>query len=366
MIDFWRLPCAKVCLVVILLIVGIDALCVVISPFGIRLSNFEDTAIVVPGLVLMMGLMALVVRRLQGDEAKPAQVIRSVCGRVFDFCAASAVTALFIDSAALSSAYAASVSFPMQDAFFSGVDRALGFDWEAVVAWINGSPALVWLLIQSYKSFAYTLPLCVAFFIVMGRSKELWEFQALMAVTCAIAIVISCFAPAIGGYTYYGPGPHSTSEILRQMPDAGTYYVAGLLKAHSGLVNVLDITEIKGIIQFPSFHGIMALILIYMTRKDRWLFWPSLAINTVMLVSTVPVGGHHAVDLLGSFVVFLASVALLGALDGKPSLGARFQAWIARVQAGWPGRLARPVAAYARRALNSSGTRRPAGAVRRV
>lgn len=317
--DVLRLPAARLCFGLSLLAFAIDLAGAALAPFRINWSFYYDFAAVAVAVPLLAAVLSVVVARLEGDSAPAAKVISAVCRRSFEVCAIIAVTVVFGGAAILMSALAASAGFPMQDAVFSGTDMALGFHWEGFVARLNGSPELVTLLIASYKSVAITVPLSIMFFLLTGRSRELWEFIALIMLGAFMTIVISCFVPAIGGYTYYGPDPTSTSEFLRQWPKAGTYFVDGLLEVHSRLFETLELDRVVGIVQFPSFHAILALILIFATRHYPPLFWPMLAVNLVMLVSTVPVGGHHGVDVLGSVAVVLASIAIVDAVEGRPA-----------------------------------------------
>jgi len=181
--------------------------------------------------------------------------------------------------------------------------------------------ALIW----SYQSIVVTLPVLLCAFIVRGERDEMWRLAALLMLGALITLVIFCFMPAVASYTYYGPDPRSVSEFVRQWPLSGTSFLSGLLRIHGGHLDTLDVATINGIVTFPSYHGIMGLILIYQARGIAVLFWPYLAINLVMLVSTVPVGGHYMIDCVGSVAVFAVSVAILDACEGKPSFIARMK-----------------------------------------
>ena len=49
---------------------------------------------------------------------------------------------------------------------------------------------------------------------------------------------------------------------------------------------------------FPSGHTILAVIMTYALRGSRWTLIPAIIVNGLMLVSTVPHGGHHLIDLI--------------------------------------------------------------------
>ena len=327
-----QLHAARLSFFLCLLAVAVDAAGAAIAPFPIKWGFYYDFACVALGLAVLGTLFWAVIIRLDGDTAAPAVAISFTCGRLLEACAVTLVTVVFGGAVILMSALAGAAGFPMQDPLFSSLDAALGFRWEPTIAWLNSSPLAVQLLVASYKSVGITIPICLLFFIATGRSRELWRLVALMALGAFFTAAISCFVPAIGGYTYYGPDPKSVSEFLRAWPQAGTYFVAGLLEVHGRQFTTLDLSHVVGIVQFPSFHGIMALILIIVARPYPLLFWPVLVVNVVMLASTVPVGGHHGVDVLGSLAVVAASLAILEAVEGRPSFAARFSSWWRRWQ----------------------------------
>ena len=56
--------------------------------------------------------------------------------------------------------------------------------------------------------------------------------------------------------------------------------------------------DAQGLITFPSFHVIWGVLIVL---AFRW--WPITLLNLVMLISTVPIGQHYVIDLLGGFLV---------------------------------------------------------------
>jgi len=68
--------------------------------------------------------------------------------------------------------------------------------------------------------------------------------------------------------------------------------------------------HLRGLIAFPSYHGVLAILLIWYARHVSWLRWPFLALNTVVLISTPEQGGHHLVDVLAAFPVAALAIFL--------------------------------------------------------
>ena len=323
-------PVARLCFGLAVLAAALSAVGIWAAPFKVTLDDFGHLAWTISGLAGLLGLQFLLIMRLTGDTAWQARTLTRLSRTVAEICLLGMVAGVFFCSSHLLQALTACVGFPFQDAAFSAADRALGLNWEGFVAALNSSPHVVSLLIASYFSIAVTLPVLMLMLLVKGKREELWELTALFMLGGLFTLAGACFAPAIGGYTYYGPDPASTSEFVRQWPFAGTYFVSGLLRIHGGHIDLLDLSQINGIVQFPSFHGIMALVLIYMAWPYRVLALLFVVINLIMLVSTVPVGGHHGVDCLGSLAVVLISIAIVDHVAGRTSLYGRLRSAMAR------------------------------------
>ena len=60
-----------------------------------------------------------------------------------------------------------------------------------------------------------------------------------------------------------------------------------------------------GVITFPSFHTIMALITIQAWSWHRALKIPILTWNLAVIFTTLPIGGHYFVDLAAGGLVWL-------------------------------------------------------------
>ena len=77
---------------------------------------------------------------------------------------------------------------------------------------------------------------------------------------------------------------------------------------HDGTVRVIGDRHVEGVIQFPSFHMALAILLTYVTRGMPVLFLLFLEINTLLFISTPAVGGHHFADLWGGIVLALMTI----------------------------------------------------------
>jgi membrane-associated phospholipid phosphatase len=69
---------------------------------------------------------------------------------------------------------------------------------------------------------------------------------------------------------------------------------------------VINPMELYGLVTFPSFHTAMALMTAAAWRDDRYLRWPMFIWNALVILSTLPIGGHYVVDVIaGALTWFL-------------------------------------------------------------
>ena len=68
-------------------------------------------------------------------------------------------------------------------------------------------------------------------------------------------------------------------------------------------------TEMAGIVSFPSYHTILALLLPYAARGSGRPGAVLLLWNLAMMPSIVPIGGHYLTDQLGGTALTCAVIA---------------------------------------------------------
>jgi hypothetical protein len=193
---------------------------------------------------------------------------------------------------------------PLWDPAFTAADRWLGFDWPAVFAAADRAPLLLWIGGLAYHSLTLQMIVCIVVLSATGRADTLRT-----AVTAAIlggfaTIALSGLLPAMGNVfdpaAYHRLWP-SVAWVERDM-------IAGL---RDGSWRTLDLTQLMGIVSFPSYHATLPVILSWAQRDVRgWRIVASLW-AVVTIVATPVFGGHYAVDVLGGLA--MAGLALVGA-----------------------------------------------------
>ena len=206
-----------------------------------------------------------------------------------------AITIAFTVAIMMASYAAASLARPLIDPALVAADRAIGFDWPAVRAWVVAHHAVHLILAAAYGSIVAQPVVLLVVLNFMGRTARAWEMLWLYMTACLACIACSALWPAAGAFGYF--------HVAENTP-----YVRVFMALRGGGPFVIHPGEMQGIVQFPSLHTALALLYAYAARGVRFLFPLFIAINALMLCATAPVGGHHLADIWGGAVLALGSV----------------------------------------------------------
>jgi membrane-associated phospholipid phosphatase len=205
---------------------------------------------------------------------------------------------VFTAGAAVLSAVATATRGGLCDNALAAADHRLGLDW---LEWYRILAARPWAFITLQAAYMSLIPQLLIAHLWLNyadhgaRSRELlWGF----VVTSLVCIIVSGIFPAGGAFVHYGVA-------------TDTPYVRQFLALHDGSLTVINLRQTEGIVQFPSFHAILAVLFAHTARGFRWVFWPALAWNLVVLAATPTIGGHHFADVLAGLLVAGLWVALV-------------------------------------------------------
>ncbi len=205
----------------------------------------------------------------------------------------------FSSVAAPLSYIAASLGWPLQDALFDAADRALGLDWMALLAWMNGHPTLYAVLRPIYLCLTPQITVAVLCLAFTGRLAWLRVYVLAFIFAALVTIAISAVLPAEGVWPYYGLTPVQSPHV---MPVVSTSWPAfhGL---RDGSFRALLALGSEGIITFPSLHAALAVILIAALWPVPVVRWVILVLNGAMLAATPIDGSHYFIDVIAGIVI---------------------------------------------------------------
>jgi membrane-associated phospholipid phosphatase len=202
------------------------------------------------------------------------------------FAVASAVLAYF--AAALRAG-------PLYDHAFAAADARLGFDWTAWFNFVDRQSAFKLVLTLAYGSFMPQIVLTAIYFSYRAMDDRNYELLANSVLGLLITVAVFSFLPALGPC---------------RVPEAYDQYLPVLTGLRSGEFTSVDLSAIKGIVCFPSYHTVIGVLCSYAHRQSR-LFLPVAGLNAVMLVSIPSEGGHYLIDVVAGVVVAMLSIGAI-------------------------------------------------------
>ena len=192
------------------------------------------------------------------------------------------------------------IGIPIRDALLRSADFAIGVDGNAVVEMLaRRARWSFWIMAPAYN---FTIPIFFASVVVLalrGDRVEAWRGALCFTGTLITTCLIAAFVPA------KGLGVWETPALAAILPDQTmrTFW-HHFDEFYFGVHPVLRLQVIDGVISFPSFHTIVGFLTVAMWRKDRWTLPAASAYLAIMLLATLPGGGHYVVDLIAGFVVW--------------------------------------------------------------
>jgi membrane-associated phospholipid phosphatase len=211
---------------------------------------------------------------------------------------------------------AASAALPLQDATLSHWDQCLGLDWTAYYNFSIGRP-----LVLQYACFFYAMIIwpCMGVPILLGLTKNcvrLQQFTMACTLTVFATAIISAVFPAIGTYQQYGL-PAETAAFK------ATGYLNQLDRlplVRDGTLRVLHLSQLGGIITFPSFHAAVAMLAMWGPWCLWWMRPIGLIIMGGMLIATPLLGGHYFVDVIAGVLVAAVAIAVVTRLGSLSAI----------------------------------------------
>lgn len=199
---------------------------------------------------------------------------------------------------------AAAAPVPFQDSALLAVDKALGFDRKAYIAFFDAIPWLYNTVTLSY--FAFTPQFVVALLVLFAAKQpgRLQQFVFAAGAALLVTDLISTLTPSITTiYLDLGLPVGAQIPAYRYTP------LPTLQALRSGVPYTIDLSAVEGLIGFPSFHTIGAILFVWALWPVSVVRWLALALNTALIAATPFIGAHYFIDLAGGTVVAISAIA---------------------------------------------------------
>jgi membrane-associated phospholipid phosphatase len=235
---------------------------------------------------------------------RPEPVISDICG-------ALAVIFLSAAAAGIISLTGLRLGAPLIDGKLSAYDSALLLDTRPIVVAVANATAFAALLGLAYVS---SFPILFATVVILGWTrhvKRLWQLAFVFAFTAVGCATLEVFFPAAGAFYHFA----YAAEVLDRLPDgAGVYHLPKFDYYRNAVAPIISMSSLQGVVTFPSFHCCLALMTALAFVENRWLFAVSFLWNALVIVSTIPIGGHYIVDLIAGAALWALAYVLATAL----------------------------------------------------
>jgi PAP2 superfamily protein len=224
--------------------------------------------------------------------------------RVFAMLTALAQTILALAVMTSLSYIATAADLPLQDSRLLAADQAIGFDFRALLKFVNGHVWLIEILVFGYNAISWQIWLIVLLPLV-GQYQRTAEYISASMIALVVTCCITMIVPAVGAY-------HTLGLVAADFPNINpqSYYetLTEIPSLRAGALRTLDLGHLLGVVTFPSFHAATAVLYGWALWPLRWARPLNLAVNGTMLLATPICGGHYLVDVLAGVTVAISSI----------------------------------------------------------
>ncbi len=190
---------------------------------------------------------------------------------------------------------------PLGHAWLLDLDAQLGISAPSVVRWTLARPWLALLLKVAYFSIIPQTVVVIGWLGLSHQARPLNRFLLRFLLTALVTAIGFSLLPAIGTCVW---------------PDVPTpsHYVAivdHLQALRGGQRTLVSWRDAEGIITFPSFHATWAVLLMAAFAGQRRLFPAAVALNLLVIASTLPIGMHYGVDAIVGTLIGVGFILLV-------------------------------------------------------
>ena len=162
-----------------------------------------------------------------------------------------------------------------------------------LMAWTHTHAFIYKVFYQVYYSLIYELIIIPVIFICFNGRRALTIFFIAVLTTFIIGAMIYYFFPTMAPSGVF----HSHYFSKQQSATSLAFF---------NVHHRITVTETDGgLIAFPSFHVIWAIILTYCCKSKKYFFYPLVIYNLILITATVFLGWHYLMDVFGAGIIAL-------------------------------------------------------------
>jgi membrane-associated phospholipid phosphatase len=308
---------ARRCMVIawtcILGLAAVDAVWLANSHMTFAAANWPSLLNSSFWIIFGCGCLAIVSKRLKNETDRTALLLKSVLQRI-EIAWRGLLPSIVLMAALVTYSYlATAVSWPLRDDVLAAIDRGLGFDWLNFLSFTDSS-VFAKPLVRAYESTDAVTTGVIVWLALCKRGERLAEFIAIVCVSVIGLSITMLAVPAAGAFAFYKP---ATQLFAHYAPSGEMWtFLREFMMLRDGSLSTINLATAQGVVNFPSFHTILAIVTVYPLRDTRWLMVPLILLNGTMMVATLPVGGHHLSDVLAGATIALSAIAFVRYVSG--------------------------------------------------
>jgi len=186
--------------------------------------------------------------------------------------------------------------FPPIDATLVKIDEWMGLNTPALMTWTHNHPRIHHIFHICYQAIVFELVGIPLLLTVFCRRKALGVFYIAIMITLVIGSLIYYFFPTMAPSgvfhsPYFSAAQDDTSMRFHEVHE------------------YLKVTSTNGgLIAFPSFHVIWAILLTNCCRGKKIIFYPMACFNLIVISATVFLGWHYLTDVIAGFILAIGGI----------------------------------------------------------
>ena len=287
----------RILLLIVIAVIGIDGLWMRIEHFDVDMSAYLTIA----GVSFGLALVGLFYEYIRKDPSLSGMLLGTSFLIVFS--SAFAVLNYFL----------LTVAGTRIDKTLAAVDRAMGVDWPTMMAFAANHPVCNSVLLVAYRSVMPQIAILMMCLGWRARSDEITSFCLALATGATLTVAIWTLFPSFGAFSVYDLPANVENRLTLALDSHYAHALIALLTDGPGRIAP---NELKGLIGFPSFHIVLAILVTWYARSWKIIFLPLTVINLVVFVATPIQGGHHVIDVVGGVAVAVLSISFVAWLGG--------------------------------------------------
>lgn len=182
---------------------------------------------------------------------------------------------------------------PLCDDLLARLDAALGVEVPAVLQALEGYANVRHALEFSYNTLLILVTLAVMIPPMCDQMRAAKEFAIGGVLAALICLPLFGAFQAAGPWVFHGYTP-ATDQAN---------YMREFAAIKSQEWYVIDLSYSDGLICFPSFHTILAVLAAAALWPIRYVRWPAAVLATLIVISTVTTGTHYTIDTVAGLLV---------------------------------------------------------------